>query len=168
MGSLEKRGPCPSRDGSSRMRLRKASASRGRASADSMRWRTGGWRGENPRQPGNPGCWHGADGSATHAGSFVRESSHVSRKSAPATAPIGERGRKPRSKCGAVRTGRRSWIDAAAHTAVQQLRAILRVHVISPVRVAQANGRTGTLMGRKRRRRPCGLRLGRKEEPPVG
>lgn len=22
-----------------------------------MRWRTGGWRGENPRQPRHPGCW---------------------------------------------------------------------------------------------------------------
>lgn len=36
------------------------------------------------------------------------------------------------------------------HTAVPQWRARLRVHVVSPVRVAQANGRTGTLIGRRK------------------
>ncbi|HHW1583255.1 TPA: hypothetical protein ACUT49_000976 [Pseudomonas aeruginosa] len=34
-------------------------------------------------------------------------------------------------------------------SAVQQRCARLRVHVVSPVRVAQANGRAGTLMGRR-------------------
>src|SRR3546814_16619913 len=38
-----------------------ASAPRGRSSANSMRWRTGGLHGETPRQPVNPDCWHGAD-----------------------------------------------------------------------------------------------------------
>ena len=53
--------------------------------------------------------------------------------------------------------GKARSFDATAHTTVEQRRiarhaqrmAGLRVHVGSPVRVAQANGRAGTLMGRR-------------------
>ncbi|MBR7907298.1 hypothetical protein, partial [Burkholderia cenocepacia] len=54
-----------------------------------------GFLGNRRLQPSTtPGTLPGADESATHAGSFMREASRVSRKSAFATAPIGERGKK--------------------------------------------------------------------------